>query len=287
MGFGSIVKSAVDLSPTGLGTKALTGQSLSGLASDAFGAVTGRDAADAAIRAAEIQAEAVEKGIGEVRAGREQAFGMLSPFQEAGTAQLPGITSLVSDPQAQLSFIQDNPFFQSLSSQATRELAAKQAAGGKLGTGGTAASLQERLLGLGTGLVNQNIQQRMGLANLGMGAAGQAAQTAVGTSGSIADLIGSAGAAQAAGQIGAAQAKQQGLQNILGIGALALSDVRHKKDIQKITEMYGLPVYRFKYIDDDEEQVGFMAHEVKELFPDAVKEVDGKMYVDYGRIYAH
>jgi hypothetical protein len=277
--------SGLALGPMGASASALGGSGGIGGLVDTF---TGRSAADAALEAGRLQAAAAREGIGEIRAGQGQALGMLSPFQQAGAGQLPGITSLVSDPTAQAAFIQDNPFFQSLAGQASQSLMANQAAKGKVGSGGTAAALQERMLGLGSNLLNQNITQRMGLAQMGAGAAGQSAGLVGQTSGSIADLIGSAAAAQAAGQVGAANAESQGLQNMIstGLGIAALSDRRLKKDIQRMGENKGLPVYRFKYLWDTEDQIGYMAQDVEELFPELVVEKSGIKYIK-GEIYAH
>lgn len=277
----------------------IVGYGLGGLAGASIGgsgfqrsldALRGKDAADAAMRAGELQAQAAREGMGIIREGQTQALGYLSPFQQAGAGQLPGITSLVSDPTAQAAFIQQNPFFQSLAGQASSELLANQAARGKVGSGGTAAALQERLLGLGSNLLNQNIAQRMGIAQLGSQAAGQSANLIGQTSGSIADLIGSSAAAQAAGLVGAANARQQGISNLAGLGVAGLSllsDERAKKDIKKIGEYKGFNVYSFRYKNTNEPQIGFMAQEVEKVFPNAVYEKDGFKYVDYGKIYAH
>ena len=102
---------------------------------------------------------------------------------------------------------------------------------------------------------------------------------------------GAVGAAQTMyqGQLHANQAKQQGFDNVmsiisLGAGIWAASDVRLKRDIEKIGEYRGLPVYEFRYLWDDTKQVGFMAHEVLKKIPDAVKRVGEYLVVDYQRV---
>jgi hypothetical protein len=75
-----------------------------------------------------------------------------------------------------------------------------------------------------------------------------------------------------------------GMAGTLG-GAYLRSDIRLKRDIERIGSLpSGLPVYRYRYLWSDEPQVGVMAHEARELFPDAVAEFDGFLAVDYARI---
>lgn len=288
MGFGTLgefVSNPKGAIETGIGK-------LKGGLEGGFDTLTGKAGADAAKEAAAIQAAAIREGIGQVKEGQTQALGFLSPYQQAGAGQLAGITSLVSDPMAQKSFIQNNPFFQSLAGQASNTLMANEAARGKVGSGGTKAALQDRLLQLGPQLLQQSINQRMGLAGLGANAAGNAANVVGQTSGSIADLIGSAGAAEAGGIVGAANAQTGAMNNLmqagtsLGVAAL-LSDKRMKKDIERIGEYKSFPLYKFSYIWEDKEQIGLMAQDVEKTRPDAVIEKDGIKYIDYGVLNAH
>lgn len=61
-----------------------------------------------------------------------------------------------------------------------------------------------------------------------------------------------------------------------------LSDRRLKTNIEKVGEKIGLPLYEFEYLWSPQKFIGFMADEVEKLYPDAVGEVDGFKYVDYG-----
>jgi hypothetical protein len=250
--------------------------------------LTGRRGAEAAREAGRIQAAATREGIAELRAGREQAFGALTPFREAGAGQLAGITGLITDPEAQRRFIEDNPFFEALADKAQGRLFASKAAKGKVGTGGTAEELQTSLLGLGNQLLSENIRQRMGLVNVGLGAAGGGAQAAQTASRGIADLIGSGAAAEAAGIVGAENVRTQRENQLLQLtsSGIAASDRRVKKDI-KMIGFNKFPVYSFKYIWDDEEQIGYMAQDVEKTLPEAVIEIDGIKHVNYGVIYGH
>jgi hypothetical protein len=63
------------------------------------------------------------------------------------------------------------------------------------------------------------------------------------------------------------------------------SDRRLKRDIAPIGRLpSGLPVYTFKYLWSDEERVGVMADEARQVFPEAVQEVDGWLTVNYARL---
>ena len=72
-----------------------------------------------------------------------------------------------------------------------------------------------------------------------------------------------------------------------GRGAAAGSDARLKRDVVRLGALpSGLPVYRFRYVWSDASQIGVMAHEALELFPEAVAldRDGGWLTVDYGRI---
>ena len=75
-----------------------------------------------------------------------------------------------------------------------------------------------------------------------------------------------------------------GLGGTLGAAWLR-SDRRLKRDIQRIGSLAsGLPLYAYRYLWSDAPQIGVMAQEARELFPDAVREFDGFLAVDYSRI---
>lgn len=90
----------------------------------------------------------------------------------------------------------------------------------------------------------------------------------------------------------AQQAKAQMWGQIFGTAGTAAtmfakSDRRFKEDIKRIgTLANGLATYAFKYIGDKAQQFGVMAQEVLGVMPDAVvRDADGYMYVDYGKVY--
>ena len=100
-------------------------------------------------------------------------------------------------------------------------------------------------------------------------------------------------------QMGAANAQNaannamtQGLFSLGGAGIMAMSDIRTKENIQPIgIASNGLTVYSYEYKDEFKDHelaghgthIGYMAQEVEQVFPYAVKTLnDGYKVVDYG-----
>jgi hypothetical protein len=152
--------------------------------------------ADAAEEAAKLQAQSVDRAI-------QTQQQNTAPYRQLGEDAIGRINEIQND---RAGFIQNNELYQSLANDAEQRLLANQAAKGKVGSGGTAAALQEQLLNIGNGLVNQEINQLQGQAGIG-------ANAAVGAGNQISNLQVQQGNAQAAGQIGQANALSSGYQN--------------------------------------------------------------------------
>jgi|GEM_PF-1980130 len=70
-------------------------------------------------------------------------------------------------------------------------------------------------------------------------------------------------------------------------GPMAFSDRRLKVDAKKIGKHGALNIYRYRYAGSSDEHVGFMADEVKKVFPNAVKRhSNGYEMVDYSMVGA-
>lgn len=151
---------------------------------------------DAAEEAAKKNAQGIQTGI-------QANTKALQPYTQLGQQATTRINEIQSDPAG---YIKNNPLYNSLAADAERRLLANQAAKGKVGSGGTAAALQEQLLNLGTGLVNTEIGNLQNQAGIGVGAAGQVGSTAYSGNTNI-------GNAQAAGVIGANNALTSQYQN--------------------------------------------------------------------------
>lgn len=239
---------------------------------------------DAPKEAAATQLAATEKNIAFQEESRDLARADLAPFAEQGVSALDRVSGLISDPNKQLDFIQDNPFFKFLADDAQSRLFNNQAARGKVGTGGTALALQNSQMLLGDQLVGNQVGRELSIANLGQAsAAGQAAQTNA-SAGRVGESILGGGNATAAGIMGASNANTQGAGSVanlgLGIGSIvALSDRNEKTDIKKIGNI-GFPVYFFKYKGSDKLEIGGMAQDG--ILP--TRKIGGKLYVDYGAV---
>jgi hypothetical protein len=87
--------------------------------------------------------------------------------------------------------------------------------------------------------------------------------------------------------LAAANAKNSQTNGVLGglfsLGSSFLySDERLKQDIKRIgTADNGLPIYVYRYKAGGAPHIGFLAHEVEALHPEAVKEFNGFKAVNY------
>lgn len=125
------------------------------------------------------------------------------------------------------------------------------------------------------GLSNTGQTTATGLASAGENYANNAAENIIG-----------AGNARAAGTVGSANAWTTGLQNMKNQAMFAAmaSDIRLKENIKKVGNSKGFNIYEFSYINKPERWRGVMAQEVAKTRPDAIRAIDGFLYVDYDRI---
>lgn len=76
-----------------------------------------------------------------------------------------------------------------------------------------------------------------------------------------------------------------GLFGLGGAALSAFSDRRLKRDIVRVGALpSGLPVYTYTYVWSDKPEIGVMADEAREMFPEAVSEISGFLAVDYGKV---
>jgi len=255
-----------------------------GFIKDVIGGFFG-SGADAAKRAASEQEAGLQKEKQIIREAGVVAVAGVQPFAEAGTSTIGDLTALVTDPQRQLEFIQDNPFFKSLADEATRTLLQNQAAKGKIGSGGTAEALQESLVLLGADLLNQNITQRQNLAQLGFAGAQQAGEFGLRAAGAVGGVLADIGETRAAGVLGKRAAESKAAEQAVNIATLVVCDIRMKENIVEIGNLRnGLPIYFFNYIGDDTPQINVMAQDVEKVLPEAVIEINGIKHVDIEKV---
>jgi hypothetical protein len=73
------------------------------------------------------------------------------------------------------------------------------------------------------------------------------------------------------------------LGQIIGIMG-SISDVRAKENITPVGKYKGMNVYDFNYKWSPERHRGLMAQEVEQVKPEAVGDINGLKYIDYGKV---
>lgn len=122
----------------------------------------------------------------------------------------------------------------------------------------------------------------------GVSGAGQTASQGLTSAGqSYAGNIGQTLASQADVRTAADQAQQarrDSMFSSIAQGAMMFSDINLKENIEYVREEHGHKIYRFNYKDRDGLYEGVMAQEIQESMPEAVKEINGYLAVDYGML---
>lgn len=157
----------------------------------------GGDASDAALDAAAVQ-----------QAGAREASALLDPFKAIGESGLSQ-AGFLTDPQAQFDFLQSNPLFQLGLDNLNLQTNKQALASGRVGTGDTSQQIINNALLAASPLIQGQKQSIGDLLNFGLT-----------TAGSQGNLLTGAAAAEAGGIVGASNARQQGIGNLLNIGAL-------------------------------------------------------------------
>lgn len=252
-----------------------------GFVSDAFegagdfieGKILGGDAADAAEDAAERQAVAGGQALALNKEQFDQTRTDLSPFRDFGSSAISDLSGAIEDPSQR---VLNNPFFTALANQQEQRTLASAAARGKVGSGGTNDDLQRNLLLLGNQFAQQDISNLQNQVNTGLNAATQTGAFGQQSSAAAGGILGNIANAQAAGAVGAANAQQQATSNILGIGALAFSDIRLKENIRFSHKENGIRMYNWDWkksaqsIVGNQKTTGPIAQELKKTHPDLV-----------------
>lgn len=280
-----------------------------------------RQAAKAQTRAAEQGIEEQRRQLEESRrilqpytmAGTE-AIGGLQPYAQAGVGALQQQQALLGllGPEAQqqaIAQLEQGAGFQAQVRQGEEALLQRASATGGLRGGNVQAALAQ----FRPQMLQQEIEAQYGrlggMTALGqtttqniaqLGQASAAGQSAAGlqTGANIANLFGQQGAARAGARLAEGTAASNVLNlpsQILGMQygsgtanpgfGKAFSDRRLKKNVARLgTRSDGLGVYEFEYIWGGGRQIGLMAQEVVNIYPDAIGESHGYMTVDYGKV---
>jgi hypothetical protein len=250
----------------------------------ALGGNPGKDAANAAIDASNIAANAQLQGLNYLK----QQEALPTQFRNEALPYMAaayGLPSSVSSDQF-LQNAQNSPIYQAIMGSAPQMEEAvlrNQSATGALRTGATdqmIANSQRLLRG-------QALQGVMG----GIQSLAQTPSAAT----QIAQMTGNIGSTQAAGITAAAQAQQQAQQNstnnLMGLGnmammaAMAFCDPRLKSNARKIGEKDGFQIYEWEWNDKAAElglhgkEKGPMADEIIRFMPERIVNVNGYMCV--------
>jgi len=229
---------------------------------DTVSSITGADAADAAKRGGKLQYLASQED-------RAQSERLSAPYRQLGQQNIQGLQSLIDNP---MGYLQNNPMFDAALNSANVQSGNQAALSGKFNSGGMVNSLFQNYLATGDNLINSQYNRL--LSPIQMGQASAANQAAM-SSGAI---TGGANA-QAAGLMGAANARSQGVGNMIGLGALAFSDSRLKHNIIRHgQDTNGNTLYRFSYNGDEIRYLGYMAQDLLKTDPEHVILDDSGFY---------
>lgn len=260
----------------------------------------GGGSSNAGQRAAEAQAAADKQATAELRRQFEVTQGLLEPFRAAGERGLPSLeeASTIEGLEARLQKIFSTDTFGTLVEERGRAVEGQLAAGGQTrsGTGLLEAARVPTDLGLAIeGLLTGRTQDIVsGGQNAALGLAGFGSQNAQ----SIANILQSTGRSQGAGiitdQQAAAQRGQNTLNTVAALGSIFFSDPALKENAEEIGEVYDLKIYQWDWIEkmkgtivEKMSNVGFMANEVKEKYPQFVQEVCGFLTIDIAGLLDH
>ena len=251
--------------------------------SDVFGN-PGKDAANAATDAAQISANAQLQGLNYLK----QQEALPTQFRNEALPMMAAAYGLPSDISGEqfMQSAQNSPIYQAIMGQRPQleeAILRNQSATGALRGGATDQLLanNERMLqGQALGGVMQGIQ---GLAQTPTNAT------------QIANMTGNIGNTYAQGITAAEQARQQasqnGMNNMMGLGnmalmaAMAFCDPRLKSNARKIGEKDGFQIYEWEWNDKAAElglhgkEQGPMADEIIRFMPERIVNIDGYMCV--------
>lgn len=212
---------------------------------------TGSDAARAAERGAAAQQRAVNLGIKEQRAAREQITQQLSPYMNLGQSvlgRLGGIAGQQIDysglPSVLPTDISQDTLFNALKQQAISGIESSAAARGKLFSGTTPQAIaqqvqnlalsragdiqaqnmaaRQQLLGERVGEQERQYQQLFNLGQMGQSAAAMQGSNIQTSASNLANLLGQGANAYAAGQMGVAQARGRLAETMTQLAGAAL-----------------------------------------------------------------
>lgn len=195
---------------------------------DLIGDLTGANAqAEAAERAAGIQAGSFAAGTAENRRQFEKLVQLMAPFVTSGTQAIGAQGALIglggADAQrTAIAQLEQSPQFASLVKQGENALLQNASATGGLRGGNIQSALAQFRPQILSSLIESQYSKLGGLSQMGQAAAAGEASAGMSSASSIADLLTQQGAAQAGGVLAAGGLQRQQFQDALGLGRIAM-----------------------------------------------------------------
>lgn len=187
---------------------------------DAFKSISGQTAQDEAAAGARRAEEVGQRAITVSEDAQKRLEETLAPFVAAlGTDLIPQVQGLFGENAGQS--ILNDPALKALQDDAERRILAAQAARGRTGAGETPAILQDAFLRTGADLLSRQRGDLLSALGVGQSSAAQTGFSGVNTARGTGDLLTQIANAQTAGALGGAQARSQGLGNLINLGASA------------------------------------------------------------------
>lgn len=266
----------------------------------------GKDS-DAGVRGAEEANILSQQGIDELRRQFGETQADVDPFIQAGIAQLPALQAGATPGGfgANLQAIFGSGALDPLVEERTRAAQGALASAGLTRSGTAIQELSAIPQELGLNIENLLFNRQAGLAGGGQSAALNLGQLGAQSAGNIANIFGQQGQNIFAGRTQDAQRQADLIGDIIGAtgalgGGLArgvgtaggaaafFSDKALKENIEPVGEIGPLTLYQWDWIPETKDMLiskfptlGFVADEVKQHFPEFVKEVCGFDAVDY------
>jgi hypothetical protein len=169
-------------------------------------------------KAGKAQERSARDSIAFQKESRDIARADLEPFKAFGESQINPLKDLLDNKGDS---IRGNETFQVASEVLSDDIAGRNAARGKLGSGETLNDLFRENALLGESLFNSDFNRRFNALNLGQASAAGQANTAVTTGANVGETLLQKGNAEAAGKVGQANAISSGVNNLISLAGTA------------------------------------------------------------------
>ena len=194
---------------------------------EVFGGITGASQqADAAEKAAGVQASAAQAGIEEQRRQFDALVKIMSPYVKAGAPALQQQSALLglSTPSAQraiIKSIENSPEMQAMIKSGENAILQNASATGGLRGGNTQAALAEFRPAVLSSLINKRFENLGFISKLGQASAAGQAEQGMNTGTNVANLLANQAQARAGGVMAQGGVARQAFNDALQIGSTA------------------------------------------------------------------